>query len=245
MKRYRIFIIIIIFQILLNQSIFAYHDETHELITKYAVLNSILKKTDFLKSMGFDKGVENYKIGYGSSKWSILDWIVYGSTEEDATNKKLFVPVDRRYDNHFHNPFYSIDSYESAGIDDWIYGGTYHVTADSAIMWGQNKGQNNQEDYPGGDNSWDKLREYYYKSLTESNIIMPSGESRRDVCFAALSVGLGHQVHLIQDSSVPEHVRNDAHPWPDGDYENWYKNNPGITKIILNLKLIQIWVHLL
>lgn len=32
------------------------------------------------------------------------------------------------------------------------------------------------------------------------------------LCLSILFRGLGHQIHLIQDMAVPEHVRNDAHP---------------------------------
>jgi len=43
--------------------------------------------------------------------------------------------------------------------------------------------------------------------------------------------GVGHILHLIQDMSVPAHVRNDAHPPPKGDpYENWTKKHNPILK---------------
>src|SRR3989344_4131961 len=44
---------------------------------------------------------------------------------------------------------------------------------------------------------------------------------------------LGHILHLIEDLTVPEHVRNDAHPGGKDPsfYENWTKNNSsGLTQ---------------
>jgi hypothetical protein len=36
-------------------------------------------------------------------------------------------------------------------------------------------------------------------------------KDKRDEYFAQTFRGLGHQMHLIQDASQPDHVRNDAH----------------------------------
>jgi hypothetical protein len=57
-----------------------------------------------------------------------------------------------------------------------------------------------------GDWSWQKTRDYFYTALTSLN------ESERQANFAKTFRGLGHQMHLLQDTAVPEHVRNDAHP---------------------------------
>jgi len=51
----------------------------------------------------------------------------------------------------------------------------------------------------------------------------------RENYFARTFKGLGHQMHLIQDMSVPEHVRNDGHP-DKGRYEkftieSWAEND--------------------
>jgi hypothetical protein len=57
-----------------------------------------------------------------------------------------------------------------------------------------------------GDWSWQKTREYFYAALTSVN------ETDRQANFAKTFSGLGHQMHLLQDAAVPDHVRNDAHP---------------------------------
>jgi hypothetical protein len=42
--------------------------------------------------------------------------------------------------------------------------------------------------------------------------LVASDEEKRRECFARTFRGLGHQMHLLQDTAVPDHVRNDAHP---------------------------------
>ncbi|MBU6469673.1 MAG: hypothetical protein KGQ68_03150 [Gammaproteobacteria bacterium] len=48
-------------------------------------------------------------------------------------------------------------------------------------------------------------QEYFYKALTLSN------KSDRNLQFGNVFLSLGHAMHLLQDTSVPQHVRDDMH----------------------------------
>ena len=67
--------------------------------------------------------------------------------------------------------------------------------------------------------SWSDARDYYYKALTRTD------KTDRDMYFAWTFRGLGQIMHLVQDMSVPAHVRDDKHLkllGLDGDgYESW------------------------
>ena len=119
--------------------------------------------------------------------------------------------------NHFHNP---IQRWANPGLDDWILLPPFHTTGESSILWAQDSaGQLNTPTKPGGDWSWDTIRRnYFYDALTAGN------DSDRQAYFAETFYGLGHQIHLIQDASQPDHVRNHAHPIDGsghGGIETW------------------------
>ncbi len=108
-----------------------------------------------------------------------------------------------------------------------------HSSGESALKWVQDK--TNQQSYSKleGDQTWQATRNYFYAALTGKT------DAERQENFAQTFKGLGHQMHLIQDMSVPAHVRNDAHPedailgknYITGDFyfETWAKNN--VSKI--------------
>ena len=73
-------------------------------------------------------------------------------------------------------------------------------------MWAQDSTA--QQGAAGGDWSWLKTRQFFHDSLTATD------PATRDELFSKALVGLGHQIHLLQDMAVPAHVRNDAHPLP-------------------------------
>ncbi len=92
-----------------------------------------------------------------------------------------------RYKNHFHNPLE--ENWNEAGLSD-IFSG------DSSIVWAQDINQ---------EWSWKNARNYYYLALTNAT------KEERDQNFANLFRALGQVMHLIEDSSVPAHSRNDTH----------------------------------
>lgn len=104
-----------------------------------------------------------------------------------------------RYLNHFYNPF------NNKG---W---GIFF----SAKDWATTPIGNQYED---GQYSWFDARDYYWKALTSIN------KDDREKYFAETFRAIGQVMHLVQDMSVPAHVRNDAHPIGDS-YEEWRRDS--------------------
>lgn len=139
----------------------------------------------------------------------IKEWLRKGAEQED-------VPFYRA-NNHFHDP---LQPWDQAGLK----GSTFSI---SSIVWSQFQGPQS-----GGDWSWAKAREFYYNALTRN--LTPV----RERYFADTFRALGQIMHLLADSSVPAHVRNDIHVFPFElpgitfgkkwfTYETWAKDNAG------------------
>lgn len=130
-------------------------------------------------NLGLPKGVEE-KI---NGKY-IIEWVQEGGKKEDE-------PWNTRSFNHFHNP---LKTWGSAGFK-----GAFQ----SSIIWAQEQGAFGS--IFGGDWSWKKAREFFYKGLTSVN------RSDREENLADTLRALGQVMHLVQDASVPAHTRDDAH----------------------------------
>lgn len=92
-----------------------------------------------------------------------------------------------RYVNHYHNPLKS-----------WPEAGLFDMTAGySSLVWAQ---QDVPHEFP-NEFSWQAVRRYYLDALTTGS----------EDSFVKTFKGLGHIIHLIQDTAQPAHVRNDAH----------------------------------
>lgn len=141
----------------------------------------------------------------------ITEWIKYGGKLEDETHC--------RSKFHFHDP---TESWDSAGLSNLAVD-TYCLDYKhrSSLVWAQDT-----------DNlwTWQKARQYYFEALTGSN------KDLREEKFANTFRSLGQVMHLIADSSVPAHVRNDIHVFPytipgiglnvgDPTFESWTKEN--------------------
>jgi len=86
---------------------------------------------------------------------------------------------------------------------------------------------------------WDNAKNYYYSALTST-----SGENY-ETYLARTFQALGHVLHLLQDASVPAHVRNDFRShlefiglqsinpisWFGNLFEHYVKNHPGFEAI--------------
>ncbi|MFC1837414.1 hypothetical protein ACFLYW_01880 [Thermodesulfobacteriota bacterium] len=94
-----------------------------------------------------------------------------------------------RWINHFHDP---LKPWSAAGLLAPFSG------YDSSIVWAQKKWQNLE-----GTFSWDTARKSYYLAITTGS----DGE------FEKTFRSIGQVMHLLADSSVPAHVRNDLHPF--------------------------------
>ncbi len=200
----------------------AWHDRTtHQDMSLKAIENSVLSPTkgNYLKNLGFSENIEEIFMLNGESK-NIKDWIRFGSLKEDAFTYFEFINQTARFFNHFHNPLFPSDQWNQAGLDrDYIVPLPFltltHLSGESSLLWAQNETNNEW--------SWQKVRDYYNLALTSST------DNQREANFAKTFKGLGHIIHLIQDSAQPAHVRNDPHPL-DGSgiikgFESWAKNN--------------------
>ncbi len=183
-----IFFFILIFYPFMNP---AWGTKVHQIISWNASINfSKLSESQFFIKLNLDKGILNHYLNKYDKNLKAIEWITYGSEIEDDY-ESIF--KGRRSDNHFHNPLKLLNE---AGLNDIGIG-------ESLIFWAQDGF--NQQNYVQGNQSWGKVRENYYNAL-----ISPL-ETTRNEYFANMLKGIGHQIHLIQDASVPDHVRNDAH----------------------------------
>ncbi len=145
----------------------------------------------------------------------VRDWIKEAGALEDDS---------RRFFNHFHNP---LKPWNRAGLDDTFL--LFPVRGKSSLLW-------SQEAVGVQGWSWRDARAYYYKAFTETT------QEKREESFAKALRALGQVMHLIVDSSVPAHVRNDAHP-RGYHYETWASqnvNNLRMTPIYPRLDLLGI-----
>ncbi len=107
-----------------------------------------------------------------------------------------------RWLSHFHDP---LRVWASAGL--W-------GSATASPLWAQEAPDFNEW-------TWQAALQRFRRGLTEQRA------KDRNRQFAELFRNLGQLTHLVADMSVPEHVRNDAHPlrdiWPFRymDYEGW------------------------
>ncbi len=174
-----------------------YNGEEHAAIDDWILDNSVgFDMDDYVRnSLGIDSGMRGKSI----RSVNILNWLTiinYNSPQELIAQggKDEDSPFWRcRY--HFHDP---LQLWGQAG---YHYSG---ISADSSIIWAQkNKGE--QSFWNGGNYSWYDARDYFYKALTGTD----ADQRNSDLYSTFLAVG--HLMHLIQDSSCPEHVRNDSH----------------------------------
>lgn len=194
--------LIIIFLIFFAGKASSLEKATHEFINE-----NVAKQNWFdshLKTnLGLKDGIKELLNGK-----QILKWLADGGRTEDE-------PAYSRSLNHFHDP---LKSWNSAGFK-----GTFK----SSVIWAQDQGWVGSQF--GGDWSWKKARNSFYKGLTGSS------KTERDTNLADVFRAIGQVMHLVEDASVPAHVRNDTHVYlePFGikigkfHYEAWVEKNHG------------------
>ena len=152
---------------------------------------------------------------------SVSDWIKLGARLED-------IPATR-VRHHFHNP-----------LRPWAQSGlTFGIRlGESSLLWHQESRQDGYLLAGSGSWSWHNARKQYLEALAGST------RSQREMSFADFFRSLGQGTHLLQDATVPAHVREDPHlnvlipftgfhfPNPDG-YEKWTLNNAPSTNAII------------
>lgn len=164
---------------------------THKRLSYFSVFKSNLDSSRAWIMLSLEKGPERESLESLGYVKNPLEWVGFGAQAEDESP----TAIPTRSNNHFHNPQKS-DIMESALSD-------IHIgSAMSLVHWMQSA---EQKDYIEGDNSWESLRFNYFNTL-----IAQKDEIKR-ANWALIFKGLGHQIHLIQDAAVPDHVRNDSH----------------------------------
>jgi len=226
--------VIVLMRVLTSFSLFAfvilkgslalgYNESTHELINAEAATRSPVLDTVLKEQLGIEKGIGQLLVGIVEGRtetWRIVDWIRRGGRLEDSGKEGEAISGRARYFRHFHDP---LRSWDRSGL-------TYRRTVpprltpfESSIRWAQRRDQDLETGY--GNFSWGDARFYYRVALTSAN------KDHREQRFADLFRALGQVMHLVQDASVPEHVRDDPHPMGTfvyeitasrlGNYEYW------------------------
>jgi len=227
MRIRRCLLIILVAQVVI--SIFYSHSYALDKPTHEAINEYIAENT--IGSFSLDQYLMD-QLGFQKGKdeefnnKKAFEWLGYGGKKEDE-------PIYFRSLRHFHDP--TVEEWDKAGLKGiW----------DSSIIWAQRTDQ-----WPGGHYSWQDVRDYFYSALISED------QTTRDYYFAETFRGLGQQMHLIEDASVPLHTRDDIHiifnyeGWvekfrTDSDdtediFNSWLANNQryGYDKAVLNHNL--------
>jgi hypothetical protein len=179
---------------------FSLEQDTHGALNQYIAEHTIngFSLDAYLKTtLGFSKGkdepIKNQKV-HG--------WLNKGGNNEDV----LLI----RSRHHFHNP---LKPWDQSGLTDFGSLDSIGFTPMSSVMWAQDQSDRRWIDF-GGDWSWKKARSYFYTGLTGqdySGNVIAADKTQRDAYFAKTFQAVGQIMHLVQDASVPAHVRNDGH----------------------------------
>ena len=193
--------------------LFGYDSEekgVHDTATKEAWTKAI-GEGDFLQNLGLTKDDVLYQ-GKGAK-----DWVALGSRFEDG---ETFIGIVRTV-NHFYDPVKKIGLNDPCGFPNIL-----NIPISPSPSWGLG--------YVPLLNKWDikNAREYEYIALTGkefdgSTVSDAQDDKGRKKYFAHMFRAVGQVMHLVEDSAVPEHVRNDGHALP-GDrslYEAYAATN--------------------
>ncbi len=132
-----------------------------------------------------------------------IDWLKKGAKDEDDRQGLLI-----RSGNHFYNPF----GFKKWVTNDTLIGNSVPEPKFTAKEWAHNSLE--QDSFPGGDYTWERAI-WDYANGDEQHAY----ES------------LGHIMHLIEDSAVPAHVRNDLHIAPGDQDLAPYQSLPRFEEI--------------
>ena len=202
MKKCIIIFFVFVFAILCS-TIYAHDNKiVHPKITENAIQN-VYFKNYLYKYLDFEKGIETILTSSGN-KYTISEWLQEGSKQED-------IPTCRA-SNHFHDPM-NTKLWNTAGMSDspwWINIYCHDYTPFySTVTWatGFTAPTSTPIPYnPGNEkspNMWANARSLYLSALTATT------QTTREDNFAQMFTALGQVLHLLQDMSVPAHVRND------------------------------------
>lgn len=209
----RKFIFLILLLILFQNNLFALETDTHQ------ALNSAVSNITTPEGFNLDSYLKkNLGLTQGieelvSENKTIKNWFREGGKYEDAPPWTM--PYIRSV-NHFHDP---LSNKGLKGI------------ANSSIQWAlMPKGTQTV----GGNYSWFDSRDYFYQALIGKD------KTIRNEYYGKTFRALGQLTHLVQDLSVPAHVRDDGHLITTSlagnyqYYEKWVKANANISSLTSN-----------
>ncbi|MEE9911511.1 MAG: hypothetical protein K4571_07280 [Deltaproteobacteria bacterium] len=198
----RILLSITSFLVLFYCTIIYAHDDNiiHPAITELSVSRSNIEQY-LQNNLNFKNGLKT--IFPSAGKYNVLQLLKDGSTAEDDISMC-------RASNHFLN---STKSWDAAGMSDspWWINTVCNSWSPyfSAVTWatGFTSPTGTPIPYDPGNykspNVWASARSLYNKALTATT------QASRESYFAQTFVAIGQVMHLLQDMSVPSHVRND------------------------------------
>ncbi len=189
---------------------FALNEATHEIINEQALRKSNVP-TILREQLGMERGIDQQ---LGDKK--VFQWVREGGSREDQGNLLDLLLGRARYTRHFHDP---LKPWDTAGLK--LSLPFFTIQYESSVRWMQRPDQDTQA--VGGNWAWQDAREHYRKALTSAD------PGTREQEFADTFRALGQLMHLVTDASVPEHTRNDAHPFRGlyGNYEYWVSDQHG------------------
>jgi len=195
----------------------AYEVSTHRALTNAALDHQQAALAQSLAPLGLDLSDALY--AYGQAQ-SLRGWIVQGSDDEDSLWRT-------RPRNHFHDPLTSEGVLGGKSAIEWMLLPPGQQVLQPWLPLAEQQRQSM---------SWNDARLYYQSALVSA------APADRDRYLALTFKALGHAMHLVQDASVPSHVRADVHislcsicgPDPD-DFHYWVEANnaliPGIVAV--------------
>lgn len=198
---------VLILCFIITFKVWAWKGDTHKLLSESSIYNLRLGYDDLLLRLNLEKGLLHECLTLNNDTRNILEWVQEGADREDEWGYIWPQGVMLRFNNHFHNP---LKIWENAQLSDNLL--VWNNL--SLILWAQFGLA--QSFYHEGDNSWSMIRALYYSALVDKS------EKSRAESIARTFKGLGHQIHLIQDSAVPDHVRNHTHM---NSIEDWAIDN--------------------
>jgi hypothetical protein len=172
------------------------------------------------ESLGLANG-RNMPLEAGGQRRIPEQWLAQGGEREDDGSP---FSATARFYRHFHNPLLAWDE---AGL---LTRYPFHISPHqytSSVHWMQAHDQAQDDGgAAGGTWAWRDARRLQYLVLTTADA------RQREAYAADLFRALGQIMHLVVDASVPEHVRNDPHPFGAfsrdvlrsriaGNYEYW------------------------
>jgi len=132
---------------------------------------------------------------------TLLGWMKAGSTIEDEDGRQW--PIGPRH--HFYDPIRNSGLNDQNDHPEWrLYASSwsgFDFTGTSSLIWAIQGIA--QKEPTVNEQTWNYARQGFYLGLTSNS------PAYREACLAIAFVDLGQVLHLLEDTGVPAHVRND------------------------------------